>query len=77
MPFNGHPRHISVIRVIENVINEFDRRRKPYRSCFTNWCKFCQIPLCCYVLVWTSSNSGNCKTVYEIQQQIKESPEYH
>ena len=42
----------NVIKVIENVINEFDRRRKSYRDCFpnANVYRFCQVPLCCYVL---------------------------
>ena len=59
---------LNVITVIKNVNNEYDRRRKSYRSCFTNWYRFCQISLCWYVLLWTSQsyNSSNSRTVHEI-----------
>ena len=40
---------LNVIKVIENAVNEFDKR-KSYRS-FLNVYRFCQVPLCCYVLV--------------------------
>ena len=34
---DNRKQQLNVTKVIENVINEFDRRRKSYLSCFIYW----------------------------------------